>query len=166
VVNNPRPPQPARYVGGVVFCQVSALQTDPAILPLLDFATICAVWPSQLPVRNVHNRALPGRDGRTRKPEPPAANKILTIACYRCVCGRVSSVLCIQVAFRVLVYPFAFMARKTPFDRIPRPHRYVHTDFNSSNSLNVQVRIFALRMGAARGDCTHRTGGGGQIDSR
>jgi hypothetical protein len=61
-------------------------------------------------------------------PEPPVANKIITIACCRCVCGRVSSVLCIQVAFRVLVYPFAFIARKTPFDHIPRPHSYRYAD--------------------------------------
>jgi hypothetical protein len=34
------------------------------------------------------------------------------------------SVFCIQVAFRVLVYQFACIARKTPFDRIPRPRSY------------------------------------------
>jgi hypothetical protein len=87
-----------------------------------------------------------------------------TLPCYRCVCSRVSSVLCIQMAFCVLVYQFAFIPRKTPFDRIPRPHSYVHTDINVYVSLNVQVGVFALRMGAARGDCTCQTGGGGQID--
>jgi hypothetical protein len=131
---------------------------------ILRGSTVCGVWPSQLPVRILRNRALPGRDGRTRKPEPPVPNKMLTVACYRCVFGRVSSVLCIQVAFRILVYQFAFVARKTPFDRIPRPRSYVHTDLKSSISLNVQDCVFALRMGVARGDCTSRTGGGGQID--
>jgi hypothetical protein len=52
------------------------------------------------------------------------ANKISIIPC---VCGRIYSVFCMQVAFRVPSYQFGFIARATPFDCIPRPHSYVHT---------------------------------------
>jgi hypothetical protein len=69
-----------------------------------------------------------------------------------------------QVAFRVLVYHFGFIVRATPFDRVPRPHSYVHADVIYSCSLKMYVGVFALRMGAATGDCTYPTGGGGQID--
>jgi hypothetical protein len=76
-------------------------------------AEFVVVWTSQLPVRKQSNRALLRRDNCTRKPAPPVANKLLTISCYRRVCGRVSSVLCMQVAIRALVYQFGFVARAT-----------------------------------------------------
>jgi hypothetical protein len=41
-----------------------------------------------------------------------------------CVVASYVFVIEIQVAFRVLVYQFAFVVRKTPFDHIPRPHSY------------------------------------------
>jgi xanthosine utilization system XapX-like protein len=41
------------------------------------------------------------------------------------ICIWVSSVLCILEPFRI---PSFIAGRGTPFDRIPRPHSYVHTD--------------------------------------
>jgi hypothetical protein len=76
-----------------------------------------------------------------RKPEPPKASasgrlhrKASSSSSKQRYCNSflwiwVSSVLCMQVPFRIPSYRLGFMAgRGTPFDRIPRPHRYAHTD--------------------------------------